>query len=64
MVLQSDAADGAAEQQKEIVVVVVMRLIQLVGLAGEVLVLFEGVRRDDEIFFIVGEDVQANDVGR
>ena len=41
-----------------------MGLIQLVGLDGQVLVLGQGVRRDVEIFFIVGEDVQANDVGR
>src|ERR1051325_2353247 len=44
--------------------IVVMRLKQFLGFDRQVLVLFESVRGDLEIFLTVGEYVQANDVRR
>src|SRR5512142_3215140 len=64
VMLEADSSNYIAQEQQEIVVVVVVRLVKLVCLSRELLVFLERVGRNVQVLLLVGEHIEMNDVGR
>src|SRR3954465_1109216 len=64
VMLESDAAHAIAQEQQEIVMVVVVRTVKLVGLGDELLVLLHLVGRELQVLLLVSEQVEMDRVCR
>ena len=60
--LETDASYLVAQQEQEIIVIVVMRPIELIRLDGEPLVHLQLLRCDVQVLRRIGEEIEMNDI--